>query len=54
MGAAIGTVIGNKVVRYHHERPGNRLDRWLLSGSASRDATGKLNVRWSVMPMVGY
>jgi membrane-associated phospholipid phosphatase len=54
MGAAIGTVVGNKVVRYHHTHPGNRLDRWLLSGSASRDATGKMMLRWSVLPVVGY
>jgi membrane-associated phospholipid phosphatase len=53
MGAAIGTLAGNKVVRYHHTHPGNLLDRWLLSGSASRDATGKLVVRWSVMPLLG-
>jgi membrane-associated phospholipid phosphatase len=54
MGAAIGTLAGNKVVRYHHSNPGNRLDRWLLSASASRDATGKMIVQWSVMPVVGY
>jgi membrane-associated phospholipid phosphatase len=53
MGAAIGTLAGNKVVRYHHTHPENLLDRWLLSGSASRDATGKLIVRWSVMPLLG-
>jgi membrane-associated phospholipid phosphatase len=53
MGAAIGTMAGIKVVRYHHAHPENVIDKWLLSGSASRDATGKLVVRWSVMPILG-
>jgi membrane-associated phospholipid phosphatase len=51
MGAAIGTLAGIKVVRYHHTHPDNRLDRWLLSASASRDAAGKVAVRWSVVPL---
>lgn len=34
-GAAIGTLLGLKVVRYHHSHPGNRIDRWLLKGQAS-------------------
>ena len=54
MGAAIGTIAGNKVVRYHHTHPGNALDRWMLSGSASRDAAGTVTVRWSVIPMLGW
>ena len=33
IGAAIGTFGGIKVVKYHHTRPGNRLDRWLLSAT---------------------
>jgi membrane-associated phospholipid phosphatase len=53
MGAAIGTVVGIKVVRYHHAHPGNVLDRWLLSGSASRDAAGRVSIRWMVLPMIG-
>jgi membrane-associated phospholipid phosphatase len=53
MGAAIGTMAGIKVVRYSHAHPTNAIDRWLLSGSASRDASGKLLVRWSVMPVLG-
>jgi membrane-associated phospholipid phosphatase len=53
MGAAIGTMAGLKVVRYHHAHPNNVIDRWLLSGSASRDATGKVVVRWSVLPVLG-
>jgi membrane-associated phospholipid phosphatase len=33
IGAAIGTFGGIKVVKYHHTRLGNRLDRWLLSAT---------------------
>jgi membrane-associated phospholipid phosphatase len=54
MGAAIGTLAGNKVVRYHHTHPDNLVDRWLLAGTASRDPNGKVLVQWSVMPMLGY
>ena len=32
-GAAIGTVFGLKVVKYHHSHPGNRIDRALLKGN---------------------
>ncbi len=53
MGAAIGIVAGNKVVRYHHTHPDNLLDDWLLTGSASRDAAGKIVVNWSLLPLVG-
>jgi membrane-associated phospholipid phosphatase len=35
IGAAIGTFAGNKVVRYHHSHPGNRLDEWLVNFSLS-------------------
>jgi membrane-associated phospholipid phosphatase len=35
MGAAIGTFAGNKVVRYHHSHPGNRLDQWLVNFSVT-------------------
>lgn len=31
-GAAIGTLLGLKVVKYHHSHPGNRIDRALLKG----------------------
>ena len=34
-GAAIGTVLGLKVVKYHHSHPGNRIDRALLKGDRS-------------------
>jgi membrane-associated phospholipid phosphatase len=54
MGAAIGTMAGIKVVRYHHAHPDNLLDRWLLTGSASRDASGKLLLRWSAIPVLGH
>jgi membrane-associated phospholipid phosphatase len=40
IGAAIGTFAGNKVVRYHHSHPGNKLDEWLVNFSISG---GKLN-----------
>lgn len=29
--AAVGTLVGRKVVRYQHSHPGNRVDRWLLA-----------------------
>jgi membrane-associated phospholipid phosphatase len=35
IGAAIGTFAGNKVVRYHHSHPGNKLDEWLVNFSIS-------------------
>ena len=53
MGAAIGTMAGIKVVRYSHAHPQNAIDRWLLSGSARRDAAGRWAVRWSVVPLLG-
>ena len=34
-GAAIGTLLGLKVVKYHHSHPGNRIDRALLKGQLS-------------------
>ena len=33
VGAAIGTVVGQKVVRYHRTHPDNRVDRWFLAAS---------------------
>ena len=32
-GAAIGTLVGLKVVKYTHSHPGNRIDRQLIKGS---------------------
>ena len=49
-GAGIGTFAGLKVVRYHHTHPGNRLDKWLLSGSLIPTDNGGHTVRWSIMP----
>jgi hypothetical protein len=40
MGAAIGTFAGNKVVRYHHSHPGNRLDQWLVNFSITPSGAG--------------
>jgi membrane-associated phospholipid phosphatase len=34
-GAAIGTLVGLKVVKYSHSHPGNRIDRVLLKGNRS-------------------
>ena len=50
MGAAIGTFAGLKVVRWHHSHPGNKLDRWLLSGSVSLGPQGAALVHWTVTP----
>jgi membrane-associated phospholipid phosphatase len=52
VGAAIGTFAGNKVVRYHHSHPGNRLDEWLVNFSITPTATGHL-IRASIYPRVG-
>ena len=49
IGAAIGTFAGNKVVRYHHSHPGNRLDEWLVNFSVSPEA-GFHSLQASVMP----
>ena len=38
IGAAVGTFAGNKVVRYHHSHPGNRLDEWLVNFSVTPSA----------------
>ena len=51
MGAAIGTFAGNKVVRFHHRtRPGNKLDKWLLSASIGPSPEGGMTLSWSVLP----
>jgi hypothetical protein len=34
-GAAIGTLVGLKVVNYTHSNPGNRLDKALIKGKSS-------------------
>ena len=50
MGAAIGTLSGLKVVRYHHSHPNNDLDRWLLSGSIRAAPGGGHMLTWSIAP----
>jgi len=50
IGAGIGTFAGLKIVRYHHTHPGNRLDKWLLSGSLIPADDGGHTVRWSIVP----
>ena len=49
IGAAIGTFAGNKVVRYHHSNPGNRLDEWLVNFSLSPEA-GMRSLSLTVLP----
>ncbi|HEV7993853.1 MAG TPA: phosphatase PAP2 family protein [Gemmatimonadaceae bacterium] len=50
VGAGIGTFAGLKVVRYQHTHPGNRLDRWLLTGSLVPTPEGHA-LRWSILPV---
>jgi membrane-associated phospholipid phosphatase len=52
MGAAIGTFAGNKVVRYHHSHPGNKLDQWLVNFSITPTATGH-RLSASILPRLG-
>jgi membrane-associated phospholipid phosphatase len=51
IGAAIGTFAGNKVVRYHHSHPGNRLDEWLVNFSMSPSGGGR-DLSVSIYPRV--
>ena len=53
-GAGIGTFAGLKVVRYHSAHPGNRLDRWLLSGSLVPNEAGGRSLHWSLLPDVAF
>ena len=53
MGAAIGTLSGLKVVRYHHSHPNNDLDRWLLGASITTAPNGSKILSWSVTPTSG-
>ena len=51
LAAGIGTFAGNKVIRYNHRTsPGNRVDRWLLSGSLVPTQGGGMALAWSVVP----
>jgi membrane-associated phospholipid phosphatase len=44
IGAAVGTFSGIKVVTYHHTRPHNRLDRWLLSATPVAGPSGQVGL----------
>jgi len=47
MGAALGAVSGWATVRYHHHRPGNRLDKVFLGAPPSATANGgELGLTW--------
>ncbi|MEP6992169.1 MAG: phosphatase PAP2 family protein [bacterium] len=52
VGAGLGTFAGLKVVRYTNAHPGNRIDRWLLSGSLVPTADGGHALHWSLVPGV--
>lgn len=39
-GAAVGTIVGLKVVKFQHSHPGNRIDRALLSVNITPSAAG--------------
>jgi hypothetical protein len=47
MGAAVGTLVGRRVVRYQHTHADNRLDRWFLPTSAA-PIPGGFSVGWSI------
>jgi membrane-associated phospholipid phosphatase len=51
VGAAIGTFAGNKVVRYHHSHPGNRIDEWLVNFNVVPTGTGH-TLQASVFPRI--
>ena len=46
MGAALGAVSGWATVRYHHHRPGNRLDRIFLGATPSARGGTDLGLAW--------
>jgi membrane-associated phospholipid phosphatase len=48
MGAAFGTMAGLKVVHYHHSRPGNPIDRWLLPKTAAPAPDGGTMLIWMI------
>jgi membrane-associated phospholipid phosphatase len=49
-GAAVGTLSGLAVSRYHRTRPGGRVDRWLLGASLVPRAGGGADVRPIILP----
>jgi membrane-associated phospholipid phosphatase len=52
LGAGVGTFSGLKVVRYSHNHPANRIDRWLLQTSIVPNGNGGelvgMSVPWSL------
>ena len=52
VGAGLGTFAGLKVVRYNNAHPGNRLDKWLLTGALVPTEDGGHALRWSLLPGV--
>jgi membrane-associated phospholipid phosphatase len=52
VGAGIGTFAGLKVVRFNRSHSGNKVDKWLLSGSIIPTGDGGHALRWSLMPGV--
>jgi membrane-associated phospholipid phosphatase len=46
MGAALGAVSGWATVRYHHHRPGNRLDKIFIGATPSAMAGGEMSLVW--------
>jgi membrane-associated phospholipid phosphatase len=46
VGAGIGTFAGWKVVRYMHDNPDNRIDRWLLGVTISPTPDGRTARLW--------
>jgi membrane-associated phospholipid phosphatase len=50
VGAAIGTVVGQKVVRYHRTHPNSRIDRWFLSATLVPTATGGRLLKLAIVP----
>jgi len=48
-GAGLGTIAGIAVVRYTHDRPRNRVDRWLLSATITPTAGGH-RLAFSILP----
>lgn len=48
LGAAVGTFIGLKTVRYAHAHPDNLLDRMFLQASVAPDGQGGVAMAWKV------
>lgn len=51
-GAGLGTLAGIKVVQYTHNRPRNRVDRWLLSVTITPASVGGHHIAFSILPGV--